>query len=272
MPGDDDATAYRCTKALDAAFGDLGELLRTVPGIVGLGAPGKVLRERLEQRQVELATRRREVAAGRARLDDLAESELHLADVTAEASRLAGRINSLERAQRLAAEIPQLRITLKALEETVAAAGMADLPEIGERVAQAAGQFAALTGRQREAIGEEADTLVAHAQRAAVELSEQQALRDTAAADIAKRESEAAQLTAAHRETLPLLAAWSKADADLVDGLRAAGFVASESALQSVDAELRSMRQRLVDVDNSLRLLLADHAAAYEDARRIRPL
>jgi len=272
VAGDDDATAYRCARALDAAFGDLNELLRAVPGIVELGDPGTVVSKRLAERQAELAARRAEVVASRVKLDDLVESEQRLADVTAEANQLNKRISDLERAERLASEIPKLRIRLKALEESVTAVGVADSLEIGARIAEAASQFAAMTERQREAIGAQADTLVARAETATRELAEEQARRDAASADLAKRESDAAQLAAEHREMQPALAAWSKADADLAGGLRAAGFSASESALQSVEAELCSIRQRLTDVDNSLRSLLADHAKALEEMFRIRPL
>jgi hypothetical protein len=40
-------TAYRCARALDAAFGGLTDSLQTVPGIVGLGLgdPGRKVGE-----------------------------------------------------------------------------------------------------------------------------------------------------------------------------------------------------------------------------------
>jgi DNA repair exonuclease SbcCD ATPase subunit len=272
IPSDDDATAYRCARALDTAFGDLTSLLQTVPGIIGLGDPGRAVSERLEQRRTELAARRVEVATYREKLDDLAETERSLAEVTAEADRLRQRVGELERAKRLASEIPSLRTKMKALEETVAAANAADTSEIGARIKQAADQLAALTRRQREAIGEEADELVVGAERAARELDEQRARRDAAAADLAKRESEAAQFAAEHAETLPILTAWSQADADLADGLRAAGLGAGGSALETVVTELNGIRDRLTNLDNSLRPLLADHAKAYEDARQVRLL
>ena len=272
VPDDDEATAYQCAKALDVAFGDLTGLLRAAPRIVGLGAPSRAVGERLEQRRAELAARRGEVTAYREKLDDLSESERGLADVTAEAHRLRERVSELERAKRLASEIPGLRTQMKALEEAVAAAGAADAPEIGARIAEAADQLAALTGRQREAMGREADELVAGAEGAARELGEQRARRDAAAADLAKRESEAAQLAADHSETLPVLTAWSQADAGLANGLRAAGFGAGGSAVETVVTELNGIRQRLTDLDSSLRSLLADHVKAYEDARRVRVL
>jgi DNA repair exonuclease SbcCD ATPase subunit len=279
IAGDDDATAYRCARALDAAFSDLAELLAAVPGIVGLGEPGRVVSERLEQRRTELATRRDEVRAYREMLDDLADSEQHLAEVTAEAGQLHERVGELERAKRLATEIPGLRTQLKALEEAVAAADAADAPQLGERIAAAADQLGALTGPQRELIGEQADELVTRAQAAARDLDEQRARRDAAAADLAKRESEAAQLAADYSDALPVLTAWSKADADLAEGLRAAGLAAGGTVLdaggtplEAVAAELEGVRERLTELDDRLRPLLADHAKAYEQTRQVRPL
>lgn len=272
IPNDDDATAYRCSRALDAAFSDLTALLQAVPAIVGLGDPGRLVSERLEQRRAELAARRDEVTVYREKLDDLAEAERNHADLTAEASSLRERVTELERVKRLASEIPGLRVQVRVLEEAVAAVGVADASEIGQRIEQAVGQLTALTERQREVIGEEADEQVAGAEKTAWELAEQRVRRDGAAADLAKRESEAAQLAAEHREMLPTLIAWTQADADLAEGLRAADFGAAGSALETVVTELTGIRQRLSDLDNSLRPLLADHAEAYEDARQVRPL
>lgn len=272
LPGDDDATAYRCARSLDAALPDLAELLRAVPGIAALGDPGTAVSKRLEQGRAELATRQEDIRAYRAKLDELAETERNLAELTAEASRLRERVSELERVQRLAGEIPGLRIQVQVLGEAVVAAGVADAPVIDAQIAAAARQFAALTGRQREAIGAEADTIVADAEQAARELDQQRARRDAALADLAKRESEAAQIATEHRETLPVLTAWTQADADLAEGLRAAGFGTGLSALETVTTELTGIRQRLTDLDNTLRPLLADHAEAHEKARQARPL
>ena len=122
LPSNDAGTAYRCARALDAAFDDLTDLLQIVPGIVGLGNPGRKVSERLEQRRAELATRRSEIAAYRARLGDLAEIERSLAEKMAEADRLRERVSELERAKQLAAEIPGLRIHVQALEEALTSA------------------------------------------------------------------------------------------------------------------------------------------------------
>jgi Skp family chaperone for outer membrane proteins len=185
LPANDTATAYRCARALDAAFGDLADLLRSVPGIVGLGDPGRKVSERLEQQRAELARRRSEIAAYRAKLDDLAETERSLAEKTAEADRLRERASELERAE---------------------------------------------------------------------------------------RESEAAQLTADHSEVISVLAAWRQADAEVVDGLQAAGYDTGGTALETVRIELNGIRDRLIDLDDRLGPLLREHARAYEEARRPRPL
>jgi chromosome segregation ATPase len=271
-PPGDDATAYRCARALDAAFGELTALLRTVPEIVGLGDPGRVVSERIEQCRSELASRGDEAAAYRQRLDDLEESERDLAGVTAEAGRLRAQIGELDRAQRLATEIPALRARVAALTEAVAAADAADAPEVSARIAAAAGQLAALTARQREAIGEEAGQLAATAEKAAAELEELRGRRDATVAELAQRESEAAQLDDACRETLPTLTAWRQADADLAGGLAAVGLEADASALETVMTELDGIRERLGRLDDALRSLLAEHASAYEQARQVRPL
>lgn len=272
IPGDDDVTAYKCSRALDSALGDLADLLREAPRVVGLGEPGHAVSERVEQRRAEVATRRGEITSYRERLDELAENEQDLAEVTAEASGLRERISELERAERLASEIPSLRVRMKALEESVAAAGAADAPEIGARIAEAAGQLAALTGPHREAAGESADKLIADAEQAARELDEQRARRDAAAAELAKRESDAQRMHADFGEMVPVLTAWRQADADLAEALRAGGFGAGASAAATVVSELNDIRQRLSDLDDTLRPLLADHTGAYEEARRARPM
>jgi len=168
IPGDDTATAYRCARALDIAFGDLIDLLQAVPGVAGLGDPGQKVSQRLEQRRAELEARRGEVTAHRARLDNLAEIEQSLANETAEADRLRERVQGLDRARQLAA--------------------------------------------------------------------------------------------------------WSQADAVLVEGLQTSAFNADGNALETMQTELNSIRDQLIGVDDRLRPMLREVAEAYEEARKARPL
>jgi hypothetical protein len=189
---DDNAAAHRCAKALDAAFGDLTELLRAMPWIVGIGAPGHVVSQSLEHSRAELAARRSEVAAYRRNLEELEASQQSLAELRAESGSLRDRIRDLA------------------------------------------------------------------------------SRNEVVSADLAQHEVEVAQLAAEHQERLSVLAAWSQADADVANGLRAAGFGASGSALEIVTAELNDVRQRLATLDDTLGQLLADHALAYEETRQTR--
>lgn len=292
---DDDATAYQCSRALDSAFTDLRALLETVPALVGLGDPGRVVSERLERNRTELAARRADIAAHRARLDELAGSERDLADVTAEADWLRDRVVELERANRMAEELPGLRARTDALEAAVAVADAADAPAVSERIGRAAREFAALTERQREAAEVDTGQLVAEAEETARAVAELQARAKDAAAEMTTREDEARQLQAEHGETLRLLSAWRQADADLADALHAAapspdrpnadgpgssapdisdagGLDRDASPLRTVQAELTEISERLTRLDEALRPLLIDHAKAYEQARRPRSL
>ena len=87
--------------------------------------------------------------------------------------------------QRLAAEIPGLRTQVRALDEAVTAACVADAPQLGTRIAAAAASSPRSTARQREAIGAEAGRMVAAAEQAAADLAGQRDRRDAAAADLA---------------------------------------------------------------------------------------
>jgi phage-related protein len=115
--------------------------------------------------------------------------------------------------------------------------------------------------------------MVARAEAAASELAELRARSDTAAADIASHERDAAALMAEHGDTLSMLAAWGKADLDLAEGMRKAlpttGQTAS-SALDSVRTELGDITRRLTALDETLRPLLQAYSRAYEQARQPR--
>ena len=272
IPSDDEATAYRCARALDAALGDLAELLRTVPRISGLGDPGPRVSERLEQRRAELVTRRGEVTGYREKLDDLADTERNLAEVTAEGARLRDRVSELERAERLAAEIPGLRAQMKVLEEAVAAAEAADAPEIG--AADRSGGRAVhradrpTAGSDRRGGGHSGGRRGPGRDRAG-RAANSSRYRCGGSGAAGKRGGTTGRQ---HREMLPVLTAWSQADADLADGLSAAGFGTVGSALETVVNELNGICKRLTELDKSLQPLLATHAKAYEDTRQVRSL
>jgi chromosome segregation ATPase len=111
--------------------------------------------------------------------------------------------------------------------------------------------------------------LITEAGAAAAELDRQQARRDAVAAELADREKRAGQLREELERLFPALAAWQQADADLAESLRQAGLEGGPSPLESVQAELAGLGDRMSALDEQLRLLFAQHVQAYHEARRI---
>jgi DNA repair exonuclease SbcCD ATPase subunit len=269
---EDDVVAFGCVVLLDQALGQLAGMLRVVPSIIKLAAAGDTATDRIARYQAELLGRQSEVAAIRARLDAMHDLEQDVTETEAERNQLRDRIEAIEHAQRMAAELPSLRAHLATLEAAVADPDAGDAAEIGARLAAAAGELRAITQRQREVLGEHTSKLIADAELASSVLSEEQARNDAAAADLAARTKQAEQMTAELRKNLEVLAAWRQADAELADGLSAAGLAEGESALQRARAELAAVEKRISDLDGQLRPLLAEHARAYKEAREARPL
>lgn len=272
IPVGDEAAAYSCLRDLDTALAGLADLLVAVPRVARLGDPAPAVRERLERSRAELATRRADLATYRTALDGLAETEKQLEEVTTQSRQLRDRITELEHVQRTAAEIPGLRARSRELEQEIKELDAADAPEVSSRLAAALGRLASITERQRAAMSEAAASTVARADTAAKELEELEQRKETAAAELARLEGEAEQLMSAHRDTLPVLAAWSQADLDLAQGLRAAMVTTDGGALEGVSAELNGIRQRLTELDEVLGPLLTEHTRAYEQARQPRSL
>jgi chromosome segregation ATPase len=270
IPDDDRKTAYLCTRRLNPALAELASLLTAVPVITGLGDPGPEARKSLDRSQAELSAQRADVASYRATLDQLKETEGQSAEASAEAQKLRDRIDVLERVKRSVVELPDLRTTADALEAEVAGLDVAEASEVGERLAVAIERIASVTEQHRAALSNEAAALVAKAEAAARELGALRARADAAASDVARYEDEAAQLKAEHGDTLPMLAAWSRADLDLADGMRTAIPSTGERALESVRGELDAITKRLTDLDGILHPLLNAHADAYVEARQIR--
>jgi hypothetical protein len=213
------------------------------------------------------------VETARGELDSLREVEKGVTQEAAEAERLRRRVDDIETAQRMAAELPRLRTRLRELEGALAdAAQVADATDVAAKLGQAAERLGMLSARQLDVLGERTRELIAQAQAASRELGEQRARRDAAAADLAERGEQARQLQDALDQLLPSLIAWRQADADLADGLRRAGLDVDTSPLETVRAELADLGQRMSALDDQLRLVLAKHAQAYDEARRIRNL
>jgi DNA repair exonuclease SbcCD ATPase subunit len=270
IPDDDRRTAYLCAEPLDAALTGLTALLEAAPEITGLGAPKSRVRESLDHSREELSTMRAEVAAHRAVLDQLMETQEQFADASIEARELRDRIAALERVKHSVAEIPALREAAAGLEADVAALDAADATAVAERLASAVERLALLSEQQRSALSDDAGAMIVRAESAASELSDLRARADAAAAETARHEDEAAQLKAAHGDTLAVLAAWSRADLDLADGMRQTIPGTSDNPTRSLLGELDGITQRLRELDGVLGPLLDVHASAYEEARKTR--
>jgi chromosome segregation ATPase len=271
VPGHDDLAAYRYVTGLDEALRPLDDLLRSASGLVEL-ADAPAVGQRLTRLQAELGARCEEITAARMALASLRAVEQDLTETAAEAERIRHRVAQLEQAQRIAADLPALRGRLRDLEDAIPAASAMDSAEVAAGLGQAVERLSALTAQQREILGEQARDMIAQAENAARELSEQRSRRDAATADLAERAEQATQLQEELERMLPQLAAWRQADADLVDGLGQAGLDADASPLEAVRTELAELGDRMTALDTTLRQVLARHAQAYNEARRVRNL
>lgn len=269
LSADDDLAAYRYVTGLDETLRPMADLLRAVAGIVAIADVAPALGRRLAEQQAELARRRGEVGRAQATLDALHGAEHDLTAAAAEADRLRGRVGELEKARRMAGEIPALRSALRELENSVSAATAAETAQVTARLRTAAERFGQLTAGQLEVLGGQVRELIAGARAAAAELDQQRARRDATKTELAEREEQAEELREELERLLPALAARRQADADLVDGLRRAGLEAGPSPLEAVQAELADLGQRISALEEKLRPLFADHARAYHETRRV---
>jgi len=271
VPGHDDLAAYRYVTGLGEALGSLDDLLRAAAGIVEL-ADTPAVGHRLTRLQAELGARRDEIVAARATLESFRAAEKDVTETAAEAERVRHRVAELDQAQRMAAGLPALRARLRDLEDAIPAAWVTDAAEVAAGLDRAVERFGALAAEQCGVLSEQAREMIAQAENAARELSEQRSCRDAAAADLAERAEQARQLQEELERMLPQLAAWRQADAELADGLGQAGLDPDAAPLEAVRAELAELGDRMSALDATLRQALTRHAQAYNEARRIRNL
>jgi predicted nucleic acid-binding Zn-ribbon protein len=269
-PAQDDVIAFACIVLIDKALGQLTSLLGTVPHLVELAGAGGQVHEQLARYKADLTRQQAEVAAARTELETLRDLEQEVADTKTERDQLRGRIDELEHAQQIAAELPALRSRLRELEAATADIDVAEAGAVTVSLIRAAGHLHAITERQRAMLGEQNSRFIADAEAAAKALEEDQASKDEAEAELAARSKEAEQVTAELKQGRARLGAWRQADADLADRLSAAGFPPGASALPRIHAELSAIEKRLSDLDDELRPAFAEHARAYQEARSIR--
>ncbi len=269
-PVQDDVAAFGCIVLIDKALGQLTSLLGTVPHLAELAGAGDQVHEQLARYQADLARQQAEVAAARTELEALRDLAHEVADTKAERDQLGGRIDELEHAQQIAAELPALRSRLRELEAATADIDVAEASAVTASLARAAGHLQAITERQRAVLGDQTSRSIAAAEAASKSLEQERTRADQAEAELAARTKEAEQVTAELERGLGVLTAWHQADASLADSLSAAGLPPGASTLPRIRAELSAIEQRLSDLDGQLRPALAEHARAYQEARSIR--
>ena len=270
--GQDEAVAFRCVVALDETLPQLGELLQLVPGVVDLASPGRTVSQRIARYQDELGKQRAELTSLRATLDGMRDLEKGLLEGEAERDGLRARISELERAGQLAHEIPSLRARVDELESVTERAAAADAADITTRLTAAAGHLRSLTQEQRGLLGERTSQSIADAEAAGQALAAEHERAEQADAYLTSRTEELDQLQAERRRGVQVIKAWRQADADLAEGLSAAGVPPGGSALERVRTALAAIEQRISDIDEQLRPLLLEHSRMHEETRRIRNL
>ena len=280
QPDMTDVAALRCVRALDDALPELGELLGQLPGLVRLAEPGPRLSDRITGYRAELAWLRAEVAADRAALETADALKRQIREAESERDLLRDRIEELECGQRIAGELPGLRALRSALEAAVDDAAVQAGREARRGLTDVARTLLTLSGDRRALLGAELDKLLTDTAAADEKMAADLARRDQLAAELTARTITAQQLQEEMRR-LPGLELHRKADQDLANGLSAAGLsaggpqadgsqVPDDRSLADVRAALTDIARRLADADRCLRPLLTEHARAYEDATRIR--
>jgi DNA repair exonuclease SbcCD ATPase subunit len=269
-PVQDDVIAFGCIVLIDKVLDRLTSLLGIIPHLVEIAGAGDPAHQQLARYQADLARQQAEVAAARTELEALRDLEQEVAETKTEREQLRGRIDELEHAQQIAAELPALRSRLQELEAATADIDVAEASTITAGLTRAAGHLHAITEQQRAVLGEQTSRFISAAETASESLAQEQTRADQAEAELATRTIEAEQVTAELERGLGVLTAWHQADAALADSLSAAGLPPGLSALRRIRTALSAIEQRLSELDGQLRPALAEHARAYQQARSIR--
>jgi chromosome segregation ATPase len=268
--GQDDVVAFERVIALDDALPHLSELFRLVPALVRVASPGGPVSERLASYEAELGRQRTALAEERKALEAVSDLERQITEAESERDKLRAAIEALEHRRLLAQELPVLRARQAELEAITSSAADGDGDEVIQKLEQALRRLGELTETQRTLLEARNAQLLTEVARAAGVLERERDRRDSLAAELAARQTEAEQIQHEHEQNLPILEAQRQAGLDLVTGLTAAGLLAGEPALERIRAELTDIGHRLATADESLKPLLRQQSTKYAAARQIR--
>jgi hypothetical protein len=268
--GHDDVEALECVIALDDALPRLTELFRLVPALVRTASAGARVDERMAAYQAELGHQRAALAQERQALEAMRDLERQLSQAESEREQLRGAIEALEHRRLLVQELPVLRARQAELEAIMACAADGDGDQVLRRLSEALHRLRELSQAQRALLETRNAQLLTDIAVAGEVVERERTRRDVLLAELAATQAEAGQLQHEHQQNLPALDAHRKADQDLATALAAAGLVTGESALERLQAELRSIADGLAAVDQSLKPLLGEQATRYAQARQVR--
>lgn len=267
--GDDDVAAINCVLALEDALSDLGGLLGLVPSLLDIASLGPRVEERVAARRKEVERQHADLMTQRAALDADRELSDQLDQIKAEQEQISARIAELRRVKQIMEELPTLRATLSTLQETVTTAQETQAAQITADLTAAVQALVDLTQLQRSTVGAELSATTDELEAAVKQTGEQRAQLADLKERLAAQDAESRELKNAGEHDLPVLQLHLQANADLVNGLDAAGLPAG-GRVDRVKGALADVRERLADLDDKLKPLLVAHALAYEQALQIR--
>ncbi len=168
------------------------------------------------------------------------------------------------------AELPALRAAVAALEDGIAQSPDRDAEEVASRFSAALRALADLTISQRSVLGADLSAMTDEVESTAKQVAQQREELAELTAQLAAQAAVAEELKAETGQHLPALALHLEADSKLTDGLDAAAIPAGPSSVDRMKTAIDAIANRLADLDQTLKPLLAAHSLAYEQARQIR--
>ncbi|MEU7830556.1 MULTISPECIES: hypothetical protein [unclassified Nonomuraea] len=272
----DDAVAFAFVTDLAASLDGVPALLNRVLDLVETAAAGPPTRERVLSRLDDLRRLQRRIEADHEVLQRLRPVLEELRAAEAEHERLAAELTDLLRLQDLAGELHDLkaqRARLTDRYEELTAVSTAE-----RELAASAAAVVTLTKAQLAKVGEETAETLTEAEQTGRDLAEARrslATERTRLDRLGAELGEAVEGFAALREQcerrLPSIEAYRLAQRRLLEGI-GADPSHNGSGLDHANTALDEFDQRLADVKAALKIALAVHDEAYEQARALLPV
>jgi chromosome segregation ATPase len=272
----DDAAAFAFVTDLASALDAVPGLLARVFDLMEIAALGPATREHVASRLDELHRTRQRLEADRATLRELRPVLDRLRTAAVERDRLAGELSELLRLRELAGELAGLEAQRALLDDRydeLTAVGDAEreLAEIAEAVV-------VLTEEQLAKVGERTAEMLTRAEqtgrrlaKARKTLADEQARLDRLNAELREAVEGFAALREQSERRLPSIDGYRLAERRLLEGMGGSP-LHDGCGVDYVNHALDDLDRRLADVKAALKIALAVHDAAYEEARALLPV